>query len=101
MVRFHQVSQPVKDLFKLLNHPDEEVRKEAIIAVGDLTLVDLEQHLAIHFRNETQECRLEIIKTTGKICSGDSLNFFLVTLYLTPISIPGSKQRKPLNDMEK
>ena len=74
MVRFHQI-ESVKDLLKLISHPNEDVRKEMITAVGDLCLVDLEPHLTIHFRNETHECRLEIIKTIGKISSGDSLNF--------------------------
>ncbi|NEU08130.1 HEAT repeat domain-containing protein [Flavihumibacter sp. R14] len=84
-VRFHQIDS-VKDLLRLFNHPNEEVRKEVITAVGDLSLVDLEQHLTIHFRNETQECRLEIIKTTGKICSGDSLNFLSDLVFNTDFS---------------
>ena len=74
MVRFHQIDS-VKDLLKLINHPNEDVRKEMIAAVGDLCLVDLEPHLTIHFRNETQACQLEIIKTTGKISSGELLDF--------------------------
>lgn len=74
MVRFHQVDS-VKDLLKLISHPNEEVRKEMITAIGDLSLVDLERHLIIHFRNETEGSRLEIIKTTGKICSGEQLEF--------------------------
>lgn len=74
MVRFHQM-ESVKDLLKLIKHPNEEIRKEMIIAIGELTLVDSERHLTIHFLNESALCRLEIIKTVGKIASGDELDF--------------------------
>ena len=79
-VRFHQIDS-VKDFFRLSNHPNEEVRKEMIAAVGDLSLVDLERHLTIHYRNETPACRLEIIKMTGKISSGDELEFLKQLVY--------------------
>ena len=74
MVRFHQM-ESVKELLKLVKHPNEQVRKEMIIAIGELTLVDSERHLTIHFLNESAACRLEIIKTVGKIASGDELDF--------------------------
>jgi hypothetical protein len=74
MVRFHQM-ESVKELLKLIKHPNEQVRKEMITAIGELTLVDSERHLTIHFLNETPACRLEIIKSVGKIASGEELDF--------------------------
>ena len=74
MVRFHQM-ESVKELLKLIKHPNQEVRKEMIIAIGELTLVDSERHLTIHFLNEDTPCRLEIIKAVGKIASGEELDF--------------------------
>ncbi|HUH33775.1 MAG TPA: HEAT repeat domain-containing protein [Daejeonella sp.] len=80
MVRFHQM-ESVKELLKLIKHPDEEVRKEMIIAIGELSLVDSERHLTIHFLNETLSCRLEIIKAVGKIASGDEFDFLSRLVY--------------------
>jgi len=74
MVRFHQM-ESVKELLKLIKHPNEQVRKEMITAIGELSLVDSERHLTIHFLNESAACRLEIIKSVGKIASGDELDF--------------------------
>ena len=74
MVRFNQM-ESVKALLKLADHENEEVRKEMIAAVGDLSLVDFERHLTILFRNETMACQLEIIKTLGKIASTEELDF--------------------------
>lgn len=81
-VRFHQIDS-VKDLFRLSNHPNEDIRREMITAVGDLSLVDLERHLTIHYRNETPSCRLEIIKTTGKIASGEEIGFLKQLVFNT------------------
>lgn len=80
MVRFHQM-ESVKELLKLISHPNEEVRREMIIAVGELSLVDSERHLTIHFLNETFGCRLEIIKAVGKIASGDEFDFLSRLVY--------------------
>jgi hypothetical protein len=80
MVRFHQM-ESVKELLKLIKHPSEQVRKEMIIAIGELILVDSERHLTIHFLNESQACRLEIIKTVGKIASGEELDFLSRLIY--------------------
>jgi hypothetical protein len=74
MVRFHQM-ESVKELLKLIRHKNEKVRREMIIAIGELTLVDSERHLTIHFLNENAVCRLEIIRTVGKIASGEELDF--------------------------
>ncbi len=82
MVKFNQ-TDCVKDLIKLAHHENEEVRKEMIAAFGDMSLVDYELHLTIHFRNETLPCKIEIIKTIGKIASNDELNF-LKNLLLDP-----------------
>src|SRR5690606_26679593 len=80
MVRFHQM-ESVKELLKLIKHPDEDVRKEMIIAIGELSLVDSERHLTIHFLNETFGCRLDIIKAVGKIASGEELDFLSRLVY--------------------
>lgn len=80
MVRFHQM-ESVKELLKLIKHPNEDVRKEMIIAIGELSLVDSERHLTIHFLNETFGCRLEIIKAVGKIASGEELDFLSRLVY--------------------
>lgn len=80
VVRFHQM-ESVKELLKLFKHPHEEVRKEMIIAIGELSLVDSERHLTIHFNNETLLCQLEIIKTVGKIASGDEMDFLKRMVY--------------------
>ena len=74
VVRFRQM-ESVQELLQLIKHPDGEVRKEMIIAVGELSLVDSERHLIIHFNNETHLCQLEIIKTVGKIASGEEIDF--------------------------
>lgn len=74
VVRFHQL-ESVKDLLKLINHSSEKIRQEMISAIGELSLVDSERHLTIHYQNETRNCQLEIIKTVGKISSGDEFGF--------------------------
>ncbi|MBC7745920.1 MAG: HEAT repeat domain-containing protein [Flavobacterium sp.] len=74
VVRFHQM-ESVKELMSLFKHPSEEVRKEMIIAIGELSLVDIEHHLTTNFNNESHSCQIEIIRTVGKIASGTELPF--------------------------
>ena len=86
MVRFNQM-ESVKALLKLADHENEDVRKEMIAAVGDLSLVDFERHLTILFRNETMTCQLEIIKTLGKIASTEELAFLNRLVFHTNFTI--------------
>ena len=74
VVRFHQM-ESVKELMSLFKHPSEEVRKEMIIAIGELSLVDIEHYLTTNFNNESHSCQIEIIRTVDKIASGTELPF--------------------------
>ena len=66
MIREFKQIQNASKIEELMNHPNEEVRKLAIEVMGDLKLTEVLANIKIHYKDETKENCLEMIKSMGK-----------------------------------
>ena len=62
-------------LTNLLDTADHEVRKEAIIALGEMRVVEIEEKLKAMYHHQPVSCQNAIIEAVSAISSGDSLAF--------------------------
>lgn len=62
-------------LIELLDSEDHEVRKEAIVALGDMKVVEIEDKLKQIYSNQPGNCQNAIIEALLSIGSGKSLEF--------------------------
>jgi hypothetical protein len=70
-------------LIEKLKDNNAEVRGQAILTLGDLNIVDIEQSLIERFYTEPESCQVAIIKAITKFKTGKSLNFLEEIFYET------------------
>ncbi|HEU4496468.1 MAG TPA: HEAT repeat domain-containing protein, partial [Flavobacterium sp.] len=74
MVFYNESGYP-QDIVDLYNSEDESVRKEAIMASGELFISGAEDELISRFERETKPNQIEILKTLAAIGTEASENF--------------------------
>lgn len=75
LINHYQQLDAIPELIKLLRHPNLQIRKKAINILGNLEAEMAEVDLFNIYFEQPLEIRLEIIKTMGKIASGNYMEF--------------------------
>lgn len=71
----------VPSLTYLIDTEDHEIRKEVIIALGEMKIIDIEEKLKLMYHHQPVICQNAIIETILSISSGKSLEF-LKSIYV-------------------
>jgi hypothetical protein len=69
------------DIEKLLKHKSPTVVKKAVKAIGVLELAQTEKSLFAAYFDQNDEIKIEILKTLGKITSGDFRDFLVSRIH--------------------
>lgn len=70
-----------QDILLLLAHPDEKVRKQAIICLGNMEAYDAGTMMIDRFDAETPLLKIEIVVALGRISSEEAIDFLKKQLY--------------------
>jgi hypothetical protein len=83
---FYNYTGGEEKILQLINHPHPRIRKEAILAVRELFIMDAENILQKQFCKEEKLLRIEIVKSLAVIGGESTLNFILKNLTLKSVS---------------
>ncbi|ULQ56145.1 HEAT repeat domain-containing protein [Flavihumibacter rivuli] len=81
-------------LIRLLEEGSQELRKEAIVALGRFKSLEAEEALVLRYASESIPVKLEILKALGRIASGRCIHFLANVFYgATSVDIKKSAMR--------
>lgn len=75
LISHYQQLDAIDNVIALLKHPDEEIKIQAVQVIGKLEAEFKEAVIYEAFFDETEKVKIEIIKSIGKISSGNYLHF--------------------------
>jgi len=75
LISHFQQLDALDEIIILLKHPNEEIRIQAVQVIGKLEAEFVEPIIYEHFFNDTPKVQVEIIRSIGKISSGNYFDF--------------------------
>lgn len=75
LISHYQQLDAISSIISLMKHPNEEIRIQAVHVIGKLEAEFIEDVIYNAFFNDTFKVKIEVIKSIGKISSGNYLNF--------------------------
>lgn len=87
LISHFQQLDAIENILLLLKHPNEEIRIQAVQVIGKLEAEFIEHVIYDRFLYDTQKVKIEIIKSIGKISSGNYLDFLKNCLSATEYDI--------------
>lgn len=75
MCAYFKQRESIPALVGMLKNENQELRSQAIKALGELLATEYEDTLVAMYPNEPDTCQIEIIRAIGKFNSGNSLGF--------------------------
>ncbi len=75
LILYYHQFDAIPELIKLLDHPDENIRHEAICALGELNAIVAEEKLIAIYPKEHNRNKSQILLTIGHMATGNSIEF--------------------------
>jgi HEAT repeat protein len=77
LILYYKQFEAIPELIKLLTHPNEIIRHDAICALGELDAHAAEEKLIEIYAKEHNKNKARILITIGEIASGKGINFIM------------------------
>ncbi len=76
MIKLFKQDQSIPELIKLIEYPDEDVRNELYITMGNFSTIEVRKALKNQFLTESYDNQLTIVKALGKYGDKQDIEFY-------------------------